>query len=104
MPNWANSDRRNRLPSDWDARRKKRFRIDDFRCTWENVYDERCTGPAEECDHHIPNDDHSIENLRSMCSFHHGQKSGKEGADARAANWRRNNSKFRRAEKHPGEL
>lgn len=106
MPNWKTSgpSRRDSLPPDWDARRRKRFKLDDHRCTWTNVYDERCVGPAEECDHHIPNNDHSIENLRSLCSFHHGQKSGAEGAAARSAIWRKNNQKFRRSESHPGAM
>ncbi|AFV51322.1 hypothetical protein FDG66_gp02 [Streptomyces phage phiCAM] len=45
-----------------------------------------------------------MENLRALCSWHHGQKSGAEGAAAKAANWRRQNQKFRRSEDHPGLL
>lgn len=104
MPGWSSSNRRQELPPDWDAIRRKRFRDDDYRCRWENVYGERCNGPAEECDHIVPGNDHSQDNLQSLCSFHHGQKSGAEGAAARSAIWRKNNQKFRRTEDHPGAL
>lgn len=104
MPGWKNSNRREDLPSNWDAIRLQRFRIDGNRCTWTNVYDERCLGPAEECDHIGKRTDHRIEMLRSLCSHHHGIKSGQEGAAAKSAVWRENNSKFRRTEEHPGLL
>jgi 5-methylcytosine-specific restriction protein A len=41
-------------------------------------------------------------NLRSLCSWHHRQKSGAEGAAAKAAKRRAIEKKFRRTEKHPG--
>lgn len=104
MPGWTNSNRREDLPSDWDKRRQARFRADGYRCTWENVYGERCLGPAEECDHIGQRTDHRHEVLRSLCTFHHGIKSGQEGAAAKSAIWRKNNSKFRREEAHPGDL
>jgi 5-methylcytosine-specific restriction protein A len=101
---WEGSDRRDHLPPDWEKRRQRRFRLDEYRCTWTNVYDERCDGPAEECDHIGKRDDHRLSKLRSLCSYHHGQKSGREGAQA--ANKRRAEIKkrFRREETHPGEL
>lgn len=104
VPGWNSSNRRSELPPDWDKRRARRFKHDGYRCTWTNVYDERCNGPAEECDHKVPGPDHSHENLRSLCSYHHGIKSGQEGAAARSSAWRQNNQKFRRREQHPGAM
>lgn len=101
MPGWANSDRRERLPANWVSLRKQRFKFDGHQCT-AIVNGVRCPEPAEECDHHVRGDDHRLENLRSMCSWHHAKKSSAEGAQARAAKWRKNNSKFRRSEAHPG--
>lgn len=99
---WEGSDRRQELPPDWDTRRLRIFRRDGYRCTHRDVYGERCTGPAEECDHIVPGGDHSDENLRSLCSWHHGKKSGAEGARAAYLNRKRHDRKFRRTEVHPG--
>jgi hypothetical protein len=55
-------------------------------------------------DHIKPGDDHSESNLRSLCSWHHGKKSGAEGGTAARKNWRRQDRKFRRTEDHPGLL
>jgi len=104
VPGWSSSNRRQDLPSNWPALRQKRFKLDGYRCTWTNPYGERCVEPAEECDHIGERTDHRIEKLRSLCEYHHGQKSGREGAEARARQWRKNNSKFRRSEQHPGML
>jgi 5-methylcytosine-specific restriction protein A len=101
---WETSDRREHLPSDWRELRQKRFEIDGFRCTYENVYGERCPAPAEECDHIGNRNDHRIAMLRSLCKFHHGQKTSAQGALAAAAERRRHNSRFRREERHPGLL
>jgi 5-methylcytosine-specific restriction protein A len=78
--------------------------MDGFRCTYRNVYNERCDGPAEECDHIGDRDDHRVFMLRSLCTFHHGKKSGTQGAQAGAALRRKHNSRFRREERHPGLL
>ncbi|MCY0933643.1 hypothetical protein [Streptomyces sp. H34-S4] len=55
-------------------------------------------------DHIEPGDDHSLSNLRSLCSWHHKQKSSREGAAAYAAKRRAIQKKFRRTEQHPGLL
>jgi len=102
MSQWANSDRRSRLPADWAKIRSRVFRRDGYRCTARMLDRTRCPEPATDCDHKIPGDDHSMENLTSLCSWHHGKKSGNEGGKARAAKWRSNNRKFRRGEAHPG--
>ena len=75
MPNWEGSDRRSFLPSNWPALRQKRFRLDGYQCTAKDANTGlRCTGPAEECDHIGDREDHRIEMLRSLCSWHHRLK------------------------------
>lgn len=105
MPGWQGSTRKETLPPDWKKRREERFRLDGYQCTATNaVTGERCDGPAEECDHHGDRLDHSIDNLRSLCSWHHGRKSAAQGLIAKANRLRRADSKFRRDERHPGLL
>jgi 5-methylcytosine-specific restriction endonuclease McrA len=91
---WANSNRRARLPRDWNARRAQVFRRDNFRCVIPLPDGTRCPGAAEECDHIFPGDNHSLSNLQSLCSWHHKQKSSREGADALAAKKARIASRF----------
>ncbi|MFG2923896.1 hypothetical protein ACGFYA_20600 [Streptomyces sp. NPDC048305] len=45
-----------------------------------------------------------MENLRSLCSYHHRIKSSQEGAAAKNAKRRAIEKKFRRTEQHPGLL
>lgn len=104
MPQWANSDRRDRLPKDWPQIRRRVLKRDGGRCTERNDYGQRCPELATDVDHVKPGDDHSLSNLRSLCSWHHNRKSGAEGAQARAAIRRRNGKKFKRTENHPGLL
>ncbi|QMP84547.1 HNH endonuclease [Streptomyces phage Endor2] len=101
---WQNSNRRDRLPPDWFKIRARVLRRDGHTCTHRDANGIRCADLATDVDHIRPGDDHSMENLRALCSWHHGQKSGAEGAAAKAANWRRQNQKFRRSEDHPGLL
>lgn len=103
MPNWANSDRRSRLPADWPAIRRRVLKRDGYRCTHtdEGV---RCSQPATDVDHIVRGDNHTESNLRSLCSGHHRTKSSSEGGAASAASRREIRSRFRRVEPHPGEL
>lgn len=108
MPNWQNSNRRQRLPSDWRDRRQKRLELDDYKCRWFE-HGQLCGRPATEVDHiKAMTDDHRIEALQSLCTYHHAIKSGREGAKARAAKYRaaisKSKKKFRRDEPHPGAL
>jgi 5-methylcytosine-specific restriction endonuclease McrA len=61
----------------------------------------RCPRRGTDVDHIIPNDDHSLKNLRLLCQHHHGQKSAVEGFQAREAFKR---SRFRPREDHPGTV
>ncbi|MFE0722020.1 HNH endonuclease [Streptomyces rochei] len=70
-----------------------------------------CANPATEVDHIRPGDDHSMGNLRAICSDCHKRKSSTEGGQARQrqaaqqrTEIRRRTARFDRREKHPGEL
>ena len=101
---WEGSTRKESLPPNWQKLRAERFKIDGFRCTQRDVYGERCEEPAQECDHHGDRLDHRIQNLRSLCSWHHQKKSSRQGAQARYAKKRAFENKFRRTETHPAFL
>lgn len=103
MPGWQGSDRKQRLPADWPAIRRRILKRDGYTCTWFE-YGARCPARATDVDHKVAGDDHSDENLRSLCSEHHKRKSGREGAQAMHKQRRRNAAKFRRDEEHPGLL
>ncbi len=94
MPgSWAGSDRRRRLPGNWESElRPAVLRRDGHRC---QVRLERCTGLASEVDHVRAGDDHSLINLQAACGPCHRMKSSREGSAARP-------SMFRPAEEHPG--
>lgn len=105
MPQWAGSDRRERLPSNWAVVRKRVLRRDDNRCTDRNPDTGlRCAEVATDVDHVVPGDDHSMSNLTSLCGWHHSRKSSREGHAALMAKRRAHEKKFRRQEKHPGAL
>lgn len=101
MSGWQGSDRKDRLPEDWPARRSKRLKIDGGRCTWTLPSGKRCPRPATDVDHRKPGDDHSMRNLRSLCAHHHAKKSAAEGHQAKRVI---KGKKARPAEKHPGLL
>lgn len=102
LPNWQDSNRRSELPPDWERRRRSVFRRDGHQCTHRDSSGLRCAEPATDCDHIEPGGSHDESNLTSLCGWHHRAKSSREGAAAKAANWRRNDKKFRRDEAHPG--
>lgn len=98
MTGWAGSTRRRRLPVDWPARRARVLQRDGHACTWIQDDGLRCAAHATDVDHIVRGEDHSDDNLRSLCSFHHRRKSGREGALARSKRPTIN----RPAERHPG--
>ncbi|MDP5182165.1 hypothetical protein QOZ88_05910 [Blastococcus sp. BMG 814] len=57
----------------------------------------RCRDRATDVDHHRGRDHHELDDLRSICSWHHNRKSSREGAAARKPL-----SERRRREPHPG--
>ncbi len=65
----------------------------------------RCRDKATEVDHVVAGDDHSLANLRGICSWHHQRKSSREGAAASAARQAAITAKLtRKPETHPGTL
>lgn len=101
---WQGSDRRSRLPENWPSLRKDTLKRDGYRCTHVHSNGKRCSGKATDVDHKVPGDDHSPENLQSLCSWHHRRKSATEGANASNAKRREIQNRLRRVETHPGLL
>lgn len=97
MPQWQSSTRRDHLPDDWPRIRREVFREKGRQCLL-------CGAPATDIDHIVPGDDHSIENLRPLCSPCHSRKSSSEGGAAKAAKRRQIEKRFQRTEDHPGLL
>lgn len=81
---WAGSNRRERLPRNWPALRRRVIKRDDGQCTWRYSDGTRCEQPGTDVDHITPGDDHALTNLRLLCSWHHARKSASEGGTAAA--------------------
>lgn len=82
MSGWRNSDRRSRLPKDWDARRLEVKRRAGGRCQQELPSGARCPRAGAECDHIEPGDNHDLSNLQWLCKAHHDAKTRREAAAA----------------------
>lgn len=99
---WEGSDRRERLPEDWYARRGRVLKRDDHRCTWRLPSGKRCPRTTElEVDHVREGDDHSESNLRTLCAAHHTRKTSMDGRRRTA---KIKASRFRPSEDHPGRV
>lgn len=89
------------LPSDWEARRKRRLEEDGYRCQWPRTSRPEgiCGAPATDVDHWVHRDDHRHESLKSLCGYHHRGKTQQESAESR----RKIAAKGRMpVERHPG--
>lgn len=98
---WSDSDRRSRLPDDWAVRRIRVLRRDGYRC--QAAMETRpglCLEPAKEVDHIVAGDNHELDNLQTLCRWHHAQKTAQEAAAAR----RPRPTQRRAPEPHPGLL
>nr|DAF63966.1 MAG TPA: HNH endonuclease [Siphoviridae sp. ctGkF2] len=93
---WESSNRRSRLPSDWDSRRLLVLRRDSFRCRIGSV---GCLVVATEVDHAVAGDNHSLNNLQAVCSACHKAKTQMEGLAKRQ---RLRSQRFRPKGRHPG--
>jgi 5-methylcytosine-specific restriction endonuclease McrA len=80
---WEGSTRRERLPKDWPKIRRRIIRRDKS-CVWPMSDGTKCSAEGTDVDHIIPGDDHSEENLRLLCKWHHQKKSSSEGGRAAA--------------------
>lgn len=98
---WENSNRKQRLPRNWNQIRRKVFDRDYGLCQVESPETGYTCGEiASEVDHIVPGDDHSLANLQAICRWHHAKKSAAEGNAARIKFPPRN----RKPESHPGLL
>lgn len=102
---WSGSNRKSRLPANWELLRRQVGSRDGWACQWVIEIDgrrQKCLRKANEVDHIVAGDDHRLENLRCLCTYHHAKKSGREGKDAQAQRRRAAAQKFVRTEQHPG--
>lgn len=96
---WSTSTRR--MPPDWHRQRGRIRKRDGHQCT-EQINGQRCPEPGDHVDHIMPASQGGTEddtNLRTLCAWHHGQKSSREGAAAAAA---KRAQARRPTEPHPG--
>lgn len=95
---WETSQRRYRLPDNWEQLRLPVLQGADYVC--ELRMEGVCVGWATEVDHINRGDDHSRENLRAVCRRCHAKKSSAEG-NARKRELRA--LRKRPQERHPGQ-
>lgn len=93
---WDSSNRKSRLPANWNHLRSLVLRRDSHRC---KIGDEGCRTIATDVDHIVAGDNHAPENLQAACSWCHNRKSSREGNTARR---RKAERRFRPVERHPG--
>lgn len=94
------TDRRETLPPDWPARRAKTFARDGYQCVHvREDTEQRCNETTNlECDHIGDRGNHSLDNLRTLCRYHHAKRTGGQGGTAAAV---RRKSKFKRPTEEP---
>ena len=81
---WETSNRRSRLPRDWEARRRIVIARGNGRCQ-ATVGGVRCPAEGTEVDHICAGDDHSLTNLQLLCKACHAWKTrGEATAGLRA--------------------
>jgi 5-methylcytosine-specific restriction enzyme A len=73
---WEGSTRRQRLPGDWERRRRAVLARDPLCRVCDNAL-------SREVDHIVPGDDHSLENLQGICVSCHETKTQAEAQAAR---------------------
>lgn len=65
------------LPKGWYVIKKRIKERDAYRCTWIRSDGNRCYNTTElEVDHIGDPDDHSDDNLRTLCKGHHASRTG----------------------------
>lgn len=94
---WEGSDRRLRLPPDWNQRVNKVWQRDGGRCTWRLPSGKRCPRKGRDVDHIKNDDNHDLSNLRLLCGHHHDKKTQWESRMGRA----RGRGRKRPDERHP---
>lgn len=95
---WKGSKRRDELPPDWPAIRRRQLERDGYRCR-DTLHDgSRCPEVATDVDHMGSKWDHS--RLQSLCADHHKKKTAQQGVQARRD---RKEAARRPPERHPGK-
>lgn len=92
--NWNTSDRRLRLPDDWAARRAAVKARAHGRCEAKR-HAKGCNGIGTDCDHIVPGDDHSLDNLQWLSYACHKAKTARESAER--------NREYKKLRRHPSE-
>lgn len=80
---WKGNSATNRaeeLPPDWPAIRQAVLERDGFQCVWKMPSGVRCPNDATDVDHIGSRHNHSMRNLRSLCSPHHAKRTAIQGA------------------------
>ena len=93
---WTDSTRNARLPRNWPALRAAVLLRDGGQCTAVE-HGQRCTERGTDVDHVQPSGADTPDNLASLCAWHHGRKTAREGNAARTR-------QRRDAEQHPGMI
>ena len=90
-------------PTGWKKTRQRILERDGHRCTWDNA-GHRCTERATDVDHIGAPDDHSDDNLRSLCGPHHDHRTAHQAAAASRTARASRPGRLRAPERHPGLL
>lgn len=77
---WETSDRRSRLPGNWQTLRLRVLRRDRNTCQARNVHGVLCGARASDVDHIVPGDDHCLSNLQALCAPCHRDKTLREAS------------------------
>ena len=106
--NWNTSNRRGRLPSNWQSiRLKVAKRAKDSstlgipQCEYHDRYGRRCRAEGAEADHvraGAGGDCHDVDALQWLCKPHHKWKTQQDAAEGKAAKAAR---RYRRLDEHP---
>jgi hypothetical protein len=100
MAGWNDSDRRERLPDNWNELRRAQLERDGHRCTWRLPSGKRCPRRATDVDHKEERaDDHT--RLQSLCSTHHAKKTALAAVRFKREKRQR---RWRPQENHPGSI
>lgn len=95
---WHTSDRRGRLPANWEAVRRQVAERAHYECQ-AKVHAVGCNGVGTDCDHIVPGDNHSLDNLQWLSAECHKAKTARESAER---NTRRKQMRLHPSETHPG--
>ncbi|MBB4935663.1 hypothetical protein F4561_006572 [Lipingzhangella halophila] len=85
-------------PQGWKALRAQALDRDDHQCTWVDEEGSRCTAQGTDADHIGDAQDHSIDNIRTLCRTHHRKRTALQARAARGQQPKRK----RDSETHPG--